>query len=219
MPMDKETLTARDALDACLDALVTVAASATPGPDGTLDDGAWAAMQHVLDLAEDPEALARGLGGPVRESIDVPLRGQDTAFGCGAASLQAALSCYGVDAAEPELARALGTDPGAGTHPRSLLGVARSLGLQATDAHGMTLPQLSEATTHHPVICCVQMHGGGHWVVVSGVDAAGVHFMDPADGRQKVIPGPQWEAIWHDRAADGGEYIRYGITIGPPVPS
>lgn len=175
-------------------------------------DSALKGVGMATRVAANPPA-----GGGVRESLDVPLRGQDTAFGCGAASLQAALAWHGIDAAEDDLARDLGTDPVRGTHPDALLAAVSRAGLSPGPRQGMTLDDLAALTGEAgvPVLCCVQLHDGGHWVVVTGVEGGAVRFMDPATGGEETLPAADWEAVWHDRAADGVPYLRYGIAVGP----
>jgi hypothetical protein len=53
--------TEQDVLDACLEAVLDIASEAKAGADGTLHDDDWAHIQSVLDLAEDPAALAHEL--------------------------------------------------------------------------------------------------------------------------------------------------------------
>jgi hypothetical protein len=62
------------------------------------------------------------------------------------------------------------------------------------------------------------MHGGGHWVVITGVDKGNVRIMDPSAGL-RVIPAGDWTAGWHDRDAEGKAFVRYGIAVGGPTSS
>lgn len=61
--------TEQDVLDAALDAILDIAAAAQPGPDGEMDEETWAAIQHVLDMAEDPAALAEDLADELPERL------------------------------------------------------------------------------------------------------------------------------------------------------
>lgn len=164
------------------------------------------------------EDLARHapLGQSLLESLlPVPERRQSTDYTCGAACLQACLHYFGLPASEVGVAKAAGTNPTEGTRPDELIGLAQRCGLEAS---GQTL-DMDSLATHvafgRPVLCPVQAHGGGHWVVVIGCDGKAVTVMDPAAGVQ-TVPAAAFDRAWHDTDADGVAYVRYGIALSRP---
>lgn len=156
------------------------------------------------------------LAHPVGEAVEVPVTKQDTKYTCGAAALQAVLAAYGLPRREALLACWLGSDPKEGTRPSALVGLCRELGLPHEERHDATVEDLAHVTGQGvPLLCCVQMHGGGHWVAVRDVADGQVHFMDPVEGHRS-LPAEEWDRIWQDTDADGKPYVRYGLAIGPP---
>lgn len=144
----------------------------------------------------------------------LPVRLQDTSYSCGAAALQSVLAYLGVQAGEGQLAQALGTDSKAGTDPAAIVALARHLGLAVEDRSGLSLADVAHCLARGvPVLCAVQMHGGGHWVVAVGVEPAGVLLMDPIDGMVRVPP-TDFEEAWHDTDSSGRRLDRYGLAIG-----
>lgn len=151
-----------------------------------------------------------------RLSLDVPFERQDTKYSCGAACLQAVLAYHGRPADEGELAELLGTGPETGTYPEAIPRVARGLGLDVRSQQLASLADLRQSLeAGRPVITCVQMYGGGHWVVVSGVGADDVTFMDPLYGSRTVDAG-EWMLHWWDTAR-GKRYDRLLLSVGLPV--
>lgn len=125
------------------------------------------------------------------------------------------LAFHGLPETEAKIAATLNTNPQDGTRATAIIELARRLGLQVEEREGLTLSDVAHGLAHGaPVICCVQMHGSGHWVVVTGVDAAGVTIMDPIQG-QVTVPRADFEAAWVDLDGDGRRLVRYGIAIGP----
>jgi predicted double-glycine peptidase len=153
------------------------------------------------------------------QALAVPVRLQSTDYSCGAAALRAVLDYWGIDETEAAVVRQLGTDAVAGTRPAEIVAVARKLGLAVEERHGATWEDLRHSLSLGcPLLAPVQMHGGGHWVVIAGVDARGVHLMDPASGAV-TVSSEAFAAAWHDRDVDGQEYLHYAIAVGrPPVP-
>lgn len=56
--MPENSLTTADLLDAALEGILEIGAGAASGGGGCMDDDAWAAIQHVLDMAEVTEQRA-----------------------------------------------------------------------------------------------------------------------------------------------------------------
>jgi ABC-type bacteriocin/lantibiotic exporter with double-glycine peptidase domain len=63
-----------------------------------------------------------------------------------------------------------------------------------------------------PVICAVRDDdGGGHWVVVRGVERGRVYFHCPLKG-PRSRPEDEWVANWHDVGMLGDRFESYGIA-------
>lgn len=182
--------------------------------------------------------VQRAFSRPVkREALDtytpsvpllpVPDTRQSTIYSCGAAALQAVLMYWGVEYREDELMEMLGTDPEQGTHPESIVRVARELGFEAELREGMTLEDLSRLVGEGvPVIvdCQAWREGDqppwrdtwedGHYMVVIGIDSENVYFEDPsALGSRGFIPRDEFLERWHDYEAGGRQFLQAGIVI------
>jgi hypothetical protein len=93
---------------------------------------------------------------------------------------------------------------------------AHALGLQAEARDDASLEDLEHAlAANAPCVCCVQRHGGGHWVVVTGVGPDSVEIMDPLEGHVSV-PRDEFTANWWD-TANGRRYDRFALAVGPPA--
>jgi predicted double-glycine peptidase len=181
-----------------------------------------------LFIVHDRAKLAQGvrdyLASKVKESVKgvdstdtlpVPVRLQDTDFSCGAACFEAILNYLGIPLDEAELIAALPSTPSRGTRSADMLALAERLGLATEERHGASLDDVRFALEGGaPVLCPVQLWGGGHWVVVTGVDDA-VHLMDPVSGLV-TVPLDEWEANWWDEA-EGERYDHYALAIGQAV--
>lgn len=147
--------------------------------------------------------------------LQVPFVRQDRSYSCGSACLKAVLDYHGITLGEPQLARLLGTSPDEGTNARALDALAREFGLPTAYHHKTTAADLRRyLRADAPCLCAVQMHGGGHWVVVTGADPGAVAFMDPNAGHREM-PAAEFFAAWHDEA-DGEVYDRFALAVGPP---
>lgn len=148
-------------------------------------------------------------------ALPLPVRLQRSGYSCGAAALRSVLAFHGISETEQTLADVLGTDPQGGTSPSDILAVVRSLPLTAEAHGGMTADDLKCCCADStPVLCPIQLHGGGHWVAVAGVTPTSVVVMDPAAGTV-AIPIGDFLAAWHDTDSAGQRFDRYGIAIGP----
>lgn len=175
----------------------------------------------------------------VRQLLTVPDIVQPDSVSCGAACAAAVGQYFRVGPTTvEEWERLLGTDED-GTPPANIVAVLRSLGLQVTERHGMTVADLQACWQQgRPVICPVQewnaapdiVDDDGHYVVVIGAALNHVFVQDPvvdayrADGGSDEEPGRMmideatWLRVWHDQGADGTPYVRYGIAVGPAPP-
>ncbi len=184
-------------------------------------------------------------GSVPRSFIELPDVRQDTNYTCGSSEAFAICQWYGVGPKTlKEMTRVLGTTKQKSTDPMTIVGYLSRLGLDAVPRHGMSVDDLREAWTKgQPVLCCVQEYGGvstsekyGHYLTVVGVDHGYVFVSDPsADnalekdpattelplGGSQAAPGrsmireDRWMKMWHDQGADGNEYVRFGIVVGP----
>lgn len=86
------------------------------------------------------------------------------------------------------------------------------------EANAQARPTLNFTPEGSVVIALVQTgkeplgFGGGHWVVVTGVESGRVKLMDPLRGLVSV-PQLQFEDAWHDVGADGRRWMRAGIAV------
>lgn len=144
----------------------------------------------------------------------VPDVRQSQSYSCGAASLQAVFSYWGIDLREGVLMQELNTSEASGTPPESIVRVARAHGLEAELRTNLTLSdlELSLADSVPVIITCQAWRdpGGvniswndtwedGHYMVVIGLDSSNVYFEDPAMlGTRGVIPRQEFLSRWHD---------------------
>lgn len=171
-------------------------------------------------LAEGPDApipASESLDGSYPSPLAVPVCRQDTNYSCGAAALQAVLAFHGIAENEAAIAKTLGTDPVGGTGSDAIIALVKQLGLPMEDRDGLSLDDLAHCLAKGaPILCPIQLHGGGHWVVVRGLDELGVSIMDPVDG-ETSIGRDAFQAAWKDKDAAGKVYEQYGIAVGPRV--
>ena len=99
-----------------------------------------------------------------------------------------------------------------GTDPRILEPYFRANGFGVQSGEMVIEDLVHHTRAQRPVLALVQSHGVGHWVVVSGVSAAGVHFMDPATGLSVEPSGGFWSR-WSDVCRDGSSFRGWGIAV------
>ena len=158
-------------------------------------------------------------------------------FSCGAGSMQAVLSYYGIDSFESDLRGMLNTTPGHGTYPWDMVRVAEELGLKAEWKANLTLADLEESIRQGvPVITNSQRFRdgnktwnetwtAGHYMVVIGIDDRNVTFEDPAIlGSRLSMDRDEFVASWHDyegeltALSDDEKYQHVGVFIrGTPA--
>lgn len=99
-----------------------------------------------------------------------------------------------------------------GTDPRTLEAYLRKDGFFVLSGD-MTIQDLREQTkAGRPVIVLMTLHGGGHYIVVSGVARGKVCFQDPVAGSSKMDAG-EFEEAWHDFDRFGQVFERFGIAV------
>lgn len=122
------------------------------------------------------------------------------------------------------------------TRPPKIIEYLTQLGLEATANQGMTIDDLRQNWREGKVtIVPLQEYGlpskqasflYGHYVAVIGATLGYIFVFDPsidnvlsgegsdqAAGRS-FITEETWLKVWHDKDADGNEYLKYGITVG-----
>lgn len=168
---------------------------------------------------------------PKLKVLPVPIVRQATPFSCGAAALQAVLLYWQVNT-EGELAlhEPLQTDKDNGTHPESILKIAKTLGLKADLKIERNIKEIEYSVDKkEPVIVDYQAWGGpeikdysdvwdsGHYGVVVGYDENYLYLMDPLlpSSYGKIEKG-EFQKRWHDVETRNGKleyFIRSAIFI------
>lgn len=169
-------------------------------------------------LQRQAQALRRKHGleeGRLQESLSIPHVRQSSNYSCGRAALLSVLQHHGVSA---EGIESLGTDPEHGTSAGEIVDHCERLGLPVEAKNNCTLDDLAAAINRGaPCLCAVTMYGGGHWVVVAGVEGDEVTIVDPAsDTPQYAMPASKFLDLWHDET-EGRDYVHYAIAVGKPA--
>jgi hypothetical protein len=195
-----------------------------------------------LPLVPTPTPSSQGsLGNPL---LVVPNIQQPDEWSCGACAALGVAAYFNVERHTPSsLARAaneLGTTKAEGTDPPAIVAYLRRRGLRTEARSGMSVSDLASCCARGwPVICSVQDYGPerpklsslahGHWLTVVGVALGRVFCQDPyldrACGRTGTIAEPgkvmvleaDWMRAWRDRDAEGDQWVRFGIAVGPPL--
>lgn len=150
------------------------------------------------------------------EDIDVPPADQDDDFDCGPAALEAIFNHYGIEYDDLEdITESSGATEEDGTPPDYMVAEIKKHGLSVETKQGMNLTDLRNSVSiGKPVICPVQMHGGGHYVIVINCDDKNVTVRDPSTpNKKKDVPVDEFNRIWHDKDKDGKLFDHYGIII------
>ena len=159
-------------------------------------------------------------------------------YSCGASSMQAVLSYWGLDAFETDLRIYLNTTPVHGTYPWDMVRVARDLGLEAEWKDNLTIADLEASIRDGvPVIIDGQRFreanktweaswAVGHYMVVIGVDDRSVYIEAPAIlGTRLVMARDEFVQSWHAYLAElpyGPESPKYhgiGVFIRGEAPA
>jgi ABC-type bacteriocin/lantibiotic exporter with double-glycine peptidase domain len=148
---------------------------------------------------------------------------QLTKVTCGAACLLAIAEDYGLTGLdEPTLARLIGITKD-GAFPVQLVAAARQLGLPAEERRFRTLAEAKAVTDQGlPIIANIlsfTVPGGGHFVVVTKIDEAGVHLMDPnVKGNRRLLSHDEMLRRWQTRQGSGVVIARPGAALGAATP-
>ncbi|USN45005.1 MAG: peptidase C39 family protein [Candidatus Woesearchaeota archaeon] len=147
------------------------------------------------------------------EQLDFPQLRQTYEWDCGAKSLQAVLTYYGIEVREELVIEYAGTNATDGTSIVGMLKTLKKFKLQY-DAKSMSLKELREYIDKKiPVIVLLQAWGpenadyandfhNGHWVVVVGYDATNVYFEDPYSFERTFLSNDDLEERWHSKEED-----------------
>lgn len=105
--------------------------------------------------------------------------------------------------------------PHYGLDPATMESVFRGRLGWCVSAGERTLDELAYyANDGRPVVCPVQRHGTGHYVVVGQVTGRRVYFHDPTDG-PAWLTVTDWIAGWTDEGRFGAEFWRFGLVAWP----
>ena len=196
-------------------------------------------------IAAGAVLLATGIQapGPAAPEGPVILAGvpdvrQAEHYSCGASSMQAVLSYWGLDAFEADLRTYLNTTPHHGTYPWDMFRVARDLGFEAEWKDNLTIADLEASVRDGvPVIIDGQRFkepnktwedswAYGHYMVVIGVDDRSVYLEDPdLLGTRLVMDRDEFVQSWHDYEAeiptgpDSPKYYGVGVFIRGEAPA
>ena len=144
---------------------------------------------------------------------------QQTLFTCGATCLLAIAEDYGVTGLdEAAVARLIGVTQD-GAYPVQLVRAARQLGFPAEERRFRSLAEAKAVTDQGlPIIANIlsfTQPGGGHFVVITKIDDAGVHLMDPnVPGNRRLLTHDEMMARWRTRRGSGVVVARRSAALG-----
>ncbi len=146
-------------------------------------------------------------------ALDVPFFKQDTAYSCGAASVQMMLAYFGIHRSEHALMDRLHTDRLYGTHHRALLEVFAHEGLYTYVNESALLDEL-RFFIHERMLPCLVHYiepdaDEGHYAVVVGVDYRHVTLNDPWNGPAFLLTVHEFESRWHN---ERNEFSHWFLT-------
>lgn len=143
----------------------------------------------------EPDDDHDGYGAPGAIKLSIPTRLQTTEYSCGAAAMQAVCEYFNVGTdSEAAFMRSLGTDSEDGTSSDVMVELAERLGLSVESGPLTSGEVMSHLQRGHPVLAHLG-DGGGHYVVVTGMDDKTVWMMNPATGEEHATLD-EWEGRW-----------------------
>jgi hypothetical protein len=164
---------------------------------------ALAAVAGVLIALESGGRLWWRFGAPeawARTADDDGLIRQTSGMSCSPAAAVMLLHRHGVKSSEGEMAYLAGTGPfGTDAHAmaRALTEKLRPGGRAAVVRRGGYEDRVRDG----PFIAHVRLPGGGgHALLVERLSANWATVSDPADGQQRLVPRPAFEAMWDGTA-------------------
>lgn len=144
---------------------------------------------------------------------------QLTRYSCGAVCLLAIAEDYGISGLdEATVARLIGVTKN-GAFPVQLVAAAKRLGLPAEERRFRTLAEAKSVTDKGvPIIANIlsfTQPGGGHFVIITKIDDAGVHLMDPnVAGNRRLLSHEEMMRRWQTRQGSGVVVLRPGAALG-----
>ncbi len=96
-----------------------------------------------------------------------------------------ALSAYGIDKSEKELARLTKATRTKGCLPLNMLGASRKLGLKGYIKHNSSIKELRHLVSKRiaVIVCWFSPEEAGHYSAACGFDKSNVYLADPHFGR------------------------------------
>lgn len=144
--------------------------------------------------------------------MDVPDTRQRSDYDCGPACVRATVRAFGLIPCGVD--NILKPHQVNGTPPDRIAACLRRHGLCVTFWEEMSWTQLRHACSRGPVLTPIQLHGEGHWVVVTAATAAKVYLMDPAPDPVRFMSRWDFMAAWRDEYPAGVHLDRFALEVG-----
>ncbi len=167
---------------------------------------------YVFSIVANAAVLGLALFNGRRDRVcllrPVPPVRQSTPITCGPASLDSVLRYWGkASPGELALSEQLGTLAAGVTRPEELAHLARRFGLDAELRERLQIEDLEGFLRDGETAIVIWNDDGGHYSVLTGIDDAHVHLMDPwpdpaHPGTYRSIPIGSFRSNWH------GQYCR-----------
>jgi predicted double-glycine peptidase len=150
------------------------------------------------------------------EKLDVPVRlmEQEFKYNCGPTALGIVLkSQFGLDLTQRELNLLTGVTQD-GTSEYHFMRALKLLGFKFDEEGRGTLPQLRQYLRHNilPIVHVVLEDGGGHYMVVCGIDDENVRLADPRTGGLIQYGIPFFLGVWKEEAKDNATPWYLAVT-------
>lgn len=149
-------------------------------------------------------------------------------YDCGAKALQIVMAYYGIEIAENDLIKELGTDHN-GTAVDKMVAVARKYGFDVVAKCGLTPSNIKEFIEKEiPVIVLLQAwanrymtlddwrndYRDGHYAIVVGYTDHIIVFQDPSSFRKVWLKEREFLARWHDMdPRTGNKLEHFGMVL------
>jgi len=157
------------------------------------------------------------------KQLDFPELRQTYDRDCGAKSLQAVLTYYGIEIREEFIIKYAKTNSKDGTSIAKMQYVLEKFNLKF-DAKEMSIKDLKSYIDRKiPIIILLQAWNGkpinysndfhdGHWVVVIGYGANKIFFEDPSSFERTFLKNKELELRWHAKENDN-KIFNFGIAV------
>ncbi len=124
---------------------------------------------------------------------------QETEFTCGPAVMRMALSSYGIDKKEKEIAKRLGTNRVRGTYLKELPRLAEKYRLNYVVKRNSNLEDLRilDKLNYTIIVCFFDMKSReGHFAVLKKITNKSIYFWDPYWGPHRKFSLSYFNRIW-----------------------